>query len=181
MNRLSLESIPQLLLLGVLAPATISAQKAAADRTGDPSRWERALLGDRASSSGAFTCEAKTNDGQWSATCLHASLTALRTAETAAGSAADFETRVCRMLARQHATVPVGAMELSASGSLRSGQTVPDSVNVYYLVYLPLQTTASLAITDSDPGDGKPWLHHAGTCMAHVMWSEVRDFHAAKR
>jgi hypothetical protein len=178
MHRRSIARIPRL-LLALLAPTSVSAQKAT-DSADGPSRWERALLGDRAASSGAFTCEANSNDGQWSATCFHPSVAALHAAEGAAGNVADFEARVCRILAREQATVPVGAMEISASGTLQGGQTVPDSIDVYYLVYVPFQTTASLAITDSDPGGGRPWLHHAGTCMAHVMWNEIRSFHAAR-
>jgi len=37
-------------------------------------------------------------------------------------------------------------------------------------------TSASLELTDQELVPGTPWIHHAGTCDAHVMWSEVRPF-----
>ena len=86
----------------------------------------------------------------------------------------EFRRRLCKQADARGVVVPHGATEISASISLESDGTLPPEMTVYYLMYMPQATTISIGIVDEDPGDGSPWLHMAGTCQAHVMWSEQR-------
>ncbi len=44
-------------------------------------------------------------------------------------------------------------------------------MSVYYLLYIPFATSASIGISDVSPDDpAVPYLHHAGTHESHVMW-----------
>ena len=47
---------------------------------------------------------------------------------------------------------------------------------VYHLLYFPFATEASIGIPDEERSQGAPWLHLAGTCQAHVMWTEIKYF-----
>ncbi|NIR75954.1 MAG: hypothetical protein GWO12_12730 [Gemmatimonadetes bacterium] len=72
--------------------------------------------------------------------------------------------------------IPERAYMVDASGRLDSDESAPDSVVVCHLLQLPYATEESVGLTDEEPTPGAPWLHHAGTCDAHVMWSETRVF-----
>lgn len=136
--------------------------------------WVRAVLGDDAAASGAFACESSLDGSRWSATCLHPSLRTLHAVEDSVEPGPAFRATVCRALKDRGYTAPNGALEVSASGVVRAGRQLPDSATVYFLLYVPFTTEATLAVTATDPGSGAPWLHQAGTCTAHVMWSERR-------
>ena len=86
----------------------------------------------------------------------------------------EFTQRLCERAEARGFTVPDGAIEISASIKLESDGSLPHEMTVYYLMYLPQATTTTLGIVDEDPGGGSPWLHMAGSCQAHVMWSEAR-------
>ena len=86
----------------------------------------------------------------------------------------EFAHRLCKLADARGVVVPDGAIEISASIRLESDGSLPHKMTVYYLLWLPQATTASIGIVDENPGDGSPWLHKAGTCQAHVMWPEQR-------
>ena len=67
--------------------------------------------------------------------------------------------------------LPAYGLEISASGTLGEGGTLPEEMSVYYLLYIPFATSASIGISDVSPDDpAVPYLHHAGTHESHVMW-----------
>jgi len=76
--------------------------------------------------------------------------------------------------ADEAADPPTGLLEISASVAIPSEGQLADSMTVYHLLYTPNETSASLGLRDDDPRAGAAWLHHAGSCNAHVMWSERR-------
>ncbi len=84
-----------------------------------------------------------------------------------------FRKLLCEEVASRGLEVPDGAMEITASLTRNEDGTRPSEMTVYHLLWLPQQTTETLGVVDEDPGDGQPWLHHAGMCGAHVMWSDV--------
>jgi hypothetical protein len=86
--------------------------------------------------------------------CFHPSLGAVRAAERAAERGPAFREHVCRILDREGHATPHGAMEVSASGLVRDGQGLPDSVTVYHLLYVPFATAATVGIPDQAPGSG---------------------------
>jgi hypothetical protein len=83
-----------------------------------------------------------------------------------------FRERLCREVASRGLEVPNGAMEITASLPQNDDGSYPAEMTVYHLLWLPDQNAATLGVTDEDPGEGRPWLHQAGSCGAHVMWSE---------
>ncbi len=85
---------------------------------------------------------------------------------------AAFRAHLCSEVADRGLDVPKGAMEITASLARGESGGLPSEMTVYHLLWLPHETTESTGVTDVDPGEGKPWLHQAGTCGAHVMWSE---------
>ena len=85
----------------------------------------------------------------------------------------DYRERLCREVANRDMEVPDGAMEITASLSRNEDGTYAREMTVYHLLWLPHQTEETTGVIDEDPGDNMPWLHQAGTCSAHVMWSEV--------
>lgn len=87
---------------------------------------------------------------------------------------AEFRRRRCEEAEARKIDVPNGAMEISASLPVDSTGTPAAEMTVWYLLWLPHATAASEGVPDTDPGDGRPFLHQAETCSAHVMWSEVR-------
>lgn len=92
--------------------------------------------------------------------------------ETGLGGDA-FRERLCAEVARRRWQVPNGAMEITASLTRDGAGRPAAEMTVYHLLWFPHSTTATLGVVDEDPGGGRPFLHHAGTCGAHVMWSEV--------
>ena len=84
--------------------------------------------------------------------------------------------RVCGDVERGVIAVPDRAYVLSASAGLPPDGATPDSITVYHLLQLPYATEEALGLTDEELVPGTPWIHHAGNCDAHVMWSEVRPF-----
>ena len=49
-------------------------------------------------------------------------------------------------------------------------------MNVYYLLYIPFATAASIGVSDVEPEDPTvPFLHRAGTHESHIMWMERID------
>lgn len=87
---------------------------------------------------------------------------------------ADFRLRRCEEARARNIEVPNGAMEIMASLAVDSTGTLADEMTVYHLLWLPHATGASSGVVEVDPGQGAPFLHQAGSCGAHVMWSEVR-------
>jgi hypothetical protein len=47
---------------------------------------------------------------------------------------------------------------------------VPQEMTRYVYLYFPFETADRMGMPGSDPGDGRPWLHHGGTSDAHIMW-----------
>ncbi len=87
---------------------------------------------------------------------------------------AAFREELCTRVEAEAADPPTGLLEISASVAIPSEGQLADSMTVYHLLYTPNETSASLGLRDDDPGAGAPWLHNAGSCNAHVMWSERR-------
>jgi hypothetical protein len=84
----------------------------------------------------------------------------------------EFRRQVCAEAGRRGIRVPNGAMEITASLGI-AGNGRPDStMTMYHLLWVPFETQQTLGVTNQDPGDGRAWLHHGGTCQAHIMWSE---------
>lgn len=83
-----------------------------------------------------------------------------------------FRERLCREVDGSDLAIPAGAMEITANLPLGSEGDYSHSMTVYHLLWTPGHTTATLGVSDEDPGEGRPFLHQAGTCGAHVMWSE---------
>lgn len=158
-------------LLCALGASPLLAQEVANDP--NPA-WVTAVLGDEAAALGAFMCEVDVQMDRWSAVCFHPSLAEMRDVGRTLEPGPDFDVRLCRALDSLGSEVPTGSIEVYASGPLRDGQSLPDSVTIYRLLYTPHATEANLGVVDENPGDGSPWLHHAGECTAHVMWSERR-------
>ncbi len=84
-----------------------------------------------------------------------------------------YRERLCREVASRGMEVPDGAMEITASLGRNEDGTYAREMTVYHLLWLPHQTEETTGVIDEDPGDSMPWLHQAGTCGAHVMWSEA--------
>lgn len=85
-----------------------------------------------------------------------------------------FRERLCRDVRSGIVDMPDRAYMLDASASLKPDGSLPDSVTVYHMLQLPYATEESAGISDEEVAPGAPWLHHAGTCDAHLMWSERR-------
>lgn len=85
---------------------------------------------------------------------------------------AAFTTRLCREVEARGMEVPDGAMEITASVAVLADGSIDPAATVYRLLWLPFATTASIGVPSEDPGQGRPWVHQAGSCGAHVMWSE---------
>ena len=94
------------------------------------------------------------------------------TAEGLRGEA--FRRRVCQQAEARGIVAPSGAMEISVSLEVGLDGSLPGGMTVYYLLWLPRATTASIGLIDVNPHDDSPWLHMEGTCRAHVMWYEKR-------
>lgn len=84
-----------------------------------------------------------------------------------------FRERLCDEIAERGWSVPDGAMEITASLARTDDGSYAREMTVYHLLWLPHQTVESTGVVGEDPGNGRPFLHQAGTCGAHVMWSEV--------
>ena len=64
------------------------------------------------------------------------------------------------------------SLEINASGDLGPDRDPPQRMTVYYLLFIPFATTASIGVSDVRPDDPTvPYLHHPGTHEAHVMWA----------
>jgi len=85
---------------------------------------------------------------------------------------AAFTARLCHEVGARGLEVPNGAMEITASVGIAADGSLDPTTTVYRLLWLPLATAASAGVPSEDPGEGRPWLHQAGSCGAHVMWSE---------
>lgn len=71
-------------------------------------------------------------------------------------------------------SLPQAGAEIYASGPLSPDGGLPETLSVYHLVYVPFATSESIGVSDLEPDDpAVPFLHHAGTHEAHVMWSET--------
>ena len=89
-----------------------------------------------------------------------------------------YRERLCREVASRGMEVPDGAMEITASLGRNEDGTYAREMTVYHLLWLPHQTGETTGVIDEDPDDGTPWLHQAGTCGAHVMWSQAIEVSA---
>jgi len=70
--------------------------------------------------------------------------------------------------------LPAYGLEISASGTLGEGGTPPEEMSVYYLLYIPFATSASIGVSDVHTADPTvPYLHRAGTHESHLMWMET--------
>ena len=70
--------------------------------------------------------------------------------------------------------LPPYGLEMSASGTLGDDGELPEEMSVYYLLYIPFATSASIGVSDVVPDDPTvPYLHQAGTHEAHVMWTKT--------
>lgn len=128
---------------------------------------------------GGFICVADSTDqGRLSINCHHEAVHEMFLLErevTAAGFRGDgFRTEICRRGEVRGVTVADGSLEIMTSLAIQPDGSLAEEATVYHLLWFPHETTESLGIADTDPGDGAPWLHRAGTCQAHVMWSETR-------
>lgn len=85
---------------------------------------------------------------------------------------AEFRRQLCVQARARGVRVPKGAMEITSSIAVDSTGKLDSTMTVYHLLWMPFETRESLGVVDEDPGDGRPWLHRAGTCQAHVMWSD---------
>lgn len=83
-----------------------------------------------------------------------------------------FRERLCNEVSGRELEIPAGAMEITASLARDDDGVYADEMTVYHLLWLPTHTAETIGVVDEDPGKGQPWLHQAGTCGAHVMWSE---------
>lgn len=92
-----------------------------------------------------------------------------------------FRERLCRDVRAGLVEMPDRAYMLDASAALKPDGSLPDSLTVYHMLQLPYATEESTGITDEELTPGAPWLHHAGTCDAHLMWSEKRALHPNSR
>ncbi len=131
------------------------------------------------SGSGSFLCVIDANNAaRLSLNCHDRRLIPLLHMEREVGAAglrgAAFREELCTRVEAEAADSPTGLLEISASVGITSEGQLADSMTVYHLLYTPNETSASLGLRDDDPGAGAPWLHHAGSCNAHVMWSERR-------
>ncbi|MEM7416222.1 MAG: hypothetical protein AAF389_12035 [Gemmatimonadota bacterium] len=129
---------------------------------------------------GPFVCVSDaSNPNRISVLCHHKTLDGLmllkeRLRAESGLRGSDFRALLCERVGPAGVVAPAGAMEIM--GSLpRTATGYASEMTVTRLLYVPFETTIGLGIADEDPGDGRPWLHHAGTCGAHVMWSEVRS------
>ena len=84
-----------------------------------------------------------------------------------------YRERLCSEVSSRGWEVPDGAMEITASLGKNEDGRYAHEMTVYHLLWLPNQTEETVGVIDKDPGDDRPWLHQAGTCGAHVMWSDV--------
>ena len=91
-----------------------------------------------------------------------------------------YRERLCSEVAGRGWEVPNGAMEITASLGRNEDGTYAHEMTVYHLLWLPNQTEETTGVSDEDPGDDSPWLHQAGTCGAHVMWSNAIAVSAAE-
>lgn len=70
--------------------------------------------------------------------------------------------------------LPAYGLELSASGTLGEDGALPEEMSVYYLLYIPFATSASIGVSDVAPEDPTvPYLHRAGTHESHIMWMQT--------
>ena len=154
--------------LGASARPAIAAQDAG---------WAAKLVGNEAAAANELICATtSTRADRWSAACYQPALAAMREIAADLEPGPDFDERLCRAMAARREAMPRGAIETTASGAIAEGSAWPDSITVYRLLYLPFATETELGVPDEDPEDGSPWLHQAGLCTAHVMWSERRAF-----
>ncbi len=131
------------------------------------------------SGSGPFLCVVDVNNAaRLSLNCHDRKLIPLLRLEREVGAAglrgAAFREELCTRVEAEAADQPTGLLEISASVGISSEGQLADSMTVYHLLYMPNETSASLGLRDDGPGAGAPWLHNAGSCNAHVMWSERR-------
>ncbi len=117
-------------------------------------------------------------DAVFAVQCYHRTLApfvaheAVLSAQGVSGSA--FRERVCRDVEAGAVALPDRGYLMTASGARPGPTRLPDSVMVYHFLYLPFATEASVGLPASEVAPGQPWLHHAGSCSAHLMWSETR-------
>lgn len=144
---------------------------------GDATVILRDSTGDRTVKHGAgFTCISDvSNPARLSHNCHHPALNEQFALERELRelSGAEFRERVCSEVETRGIRVPNGAIEITSSVAIDDEGALDSSMTIYTLLWVPYQTEEELAITTDDPGEGKPWLHRAGTCQAHVMWSRV--------
>lgn len=114
--------------------------------------------------------------GRMGLICLHPSLAAMNALErdvASKGLRGDaFRAELCGRAETSGAIPPNGTLEISASVGVEADGSFEPSMTVYHLLWVPHATTQTIGIEDEDPGDGSAWLHLAGTCQSHVMWSE---------
>lgn len=85
----------------------------------------------------------------------------------------EFRERLCKDVEAEGLGVPPGSMEITATLLRDDEGGHAEEMTVYHLLWVPGESAASMGVPDEDPGEGRPFLHHAETCGAHVMWSEA--------
>jgi len=147
------------------------------DARGDALVILRDSTGDRTAKNGTgFTCISDSSDPtRLSYNCHHPALNEQFALEREFRElrGAEFRERVCSEAEARGIRVPNGAIEITSSVTIDDEGDLDTSMTVYTLLWVPYQTEQMVAIADEDPGDAGPWLHRAGTCQAHVMWSKT--------
>ncbi len=148
---------------------------------GDATVLLRSVEGDETfrEGTGPFVCLSDVSRaGRISLNCHHRTLDGQLRVETELSAAgirgAEFRRQLCQELESRSIVVPNGAMEITASVQYEADGSLAPEMTVYSLLYVPGATKESIGVTDQNPGQGMPYLHHPGGCGAHVMWSETR-------
>ncbi len=129
---------------------------------------------------GVFECLGDApDDAQFSIQCYHRGMTEFVAYQNWLGKLGlrgkAFRDRFCQDVTAGRVNVPDRGYLITASGPRGPHGELPDSVTIYHFLQLPHATEASIGLPASEVTPGSPWLHHAGTCNAHVMWSERRS------
>ncbi len=131
------------------------------------------------SGDGAFTCLGdEAGDDRFSVSCFSDSLAPFldhqRMLRKQGLRGPAFRERLCEDVTAGIVSLPNRGLIIEASGQLAAGADLPDSMTVYHLLQQPDARPESLGLPAEEPRPGWPFLHHSGTCDAHVMWSERR-------
>jgi hypothetical protein len=126
-----------------------------------------------------WTCRISTPTDGLAAKCYHSVLTGKIELEAklyAEGlPSPQVREHMAVMLENGTLSIPPGSVEITGSGDLGDGVDVPATLSGYYFVYFPFETAKTFGVPGADPGEGRPWLHHAGTADAHLMWRHSHE------